>query len=115
MSGPTQRDAQDREQSRRVESQLEELGDPEVGASLPSSTLVAAAGVASYDVAARPMFGAKRAATREILSLSWPVMLSQGLVALGGLIDRAMIGRVGGDESAAIPLAAVGFATQFFS
>jgi putative MATE family efflux protein len=114
MSRSTHDDAQDRQQSRRVESQLEDLGDPEFGASLPSSTLVAAAGVAPYEDAAAPRSGAKRAATREILSLSWPVMLSQGLVAFGGLVDRAMIGRVGGDESAAIPLAAVGFATQFF-
>jgi len=41
-------------------------------------------------------------------------MLSQGLVALSGLIDRAMIGRLGSDGGAAVPLAAVGFATQLF-
>lgn len=96
-----------------MESELEELGDPEVGAALPSSTLAAATGIGHEGEGESPV-GAKRAATREILSLAWPVMLSQGLVALGGLVDRAMIGRVGGDEGAAIPLAAVGFATQFF-
>jgi len=41
-------------------------------------------------------------------------MLSQALVSVAGLVDRAMVGRLGGDEGAAVPLAAVGFATQLF-
>jgi len=41
-------------------------------------------------------------------------MLSQMVISLAGLIDRAMVGRLAGDEGAAVPLAAVGFATQFF-
>jgi putative MATE family efflux protein len=58
--------------------------------------------------------GSRRASVVEILHLAWPVMLSQMLVSLSGLVDRAMIGRVGGEYGAAVPLAAAGFATQFF-
>jgi len=68
-------------------------------------------------VAAEPPFGRarrRRASTSaEILRLSWPVIASQALVGIAGLIDRAMVGRLG-DGGAAVPLAAVGFATQFF-
>jgi putative MATE family efflux protein len=45
----------------------------------------------------------------EIMTLSWPVMLSQVLLSAVGLIDLAMVGRLGPDA-----LAAVGYATQFF-
>jgi putative MATE family efflux protein len=45
----------------------------------------------------------------EIVALSWPVMLSQVLLTTVGLIDLAMVGRLGPDA-----LAAVGYATQFF-
>ena len=45
----------------------------------------------------------------EIMALSWPVMLSQVLITAVGLIDLAMVGRLGPDA-----LAAVGYATQFF-
>jgi len=54
-------------------------------------------------------------AVPEIMRLSWPVMLATGAVMLAGVIDRAMIGRLGDAEGgAAVPLAAVGIATQFF-
>jgi putative MATE family efflux protein len=99
-----------REAAHQVESDIEEMGDPEAAPALPSTTLAAHA--AAYP-AAKPV-GLKRATTREILRLGWPVIVSQGIVNLAGLIDRAMVGRVGGAESAAVPLAAVGFATQFF-
>jgi putative MATE family efflux protein len=45
----------------------------------------------------------------EIWKLSWPVMLSQMLLNLVGLVDIAMVGRLG-----AVPVAAVGYSTQFF-
>ena len=73
--------------------ELEEFGDPEAAPSLPATTLAAHATA----VAARPA-GLKRATTAEILKLAWPVMFSQGVINLAGLIDRAMIGRVGGAE-----------------
>ncbi|HEY8156185.1 MAG TPA: MATE family efflux transporter [Myxococcota bacterium] len=47
---------------------------------------------------------------REILILSWPVMLAQVLVSAVGLVDIAMVGRLGPDA-----VAAVGYASQFFN
>ena len=47
-------------------------------------------------------------ALREIWGLSWPVMLSQVLLNVVGLIDIAMVGRLGAEK-----VAAVGYATQF--
>jgi putative MATE family efflux protein len=109
MPPPDSRD-ETRQAARQVEAEFEELGDPEAAPALPATTLAAHA-------ATRPSpkpVGLKRATTREILRLAWPIIVSQGIVNLAGLIDRAMVGRVGGAESAAVPLAAVGFATQFF-
>lgn len=57
---------------------------------------------------------ARTAATREILRLAWPVMASQILLNLTGLIDRMMIGRLAEAGGAAVPLAAVGYASQLF-
>lgn len=96
-----------------VEREIEELGDPEAGPSLPSTTLAAQAAVSTPGDTSRRFLGTG-SRTREILILSWPVMLSQGLISMAGLIDRAMVGRLGGSDDAAVPLAAVGFATQFF-
>jgi len=50
----------------------------------------------------------------EILRLAWPVMASQVLLNMTGLIDRMMIGRLAEGGSAAVPLAAVGYASQLF-
>ncbi len=50
----------------------------------------------------------------EILRLAWPVMASQVLLNLTGIVDRMMIGRLADDGGAAVPLAAVGYATQLF-
>jgi putative MATE family efflux protein len=47
---------------------------------------------------------------REIWTLSWPVMLAQMLVSAVGLVDIAMVGRLGPDA-----VAAVGYASQFFN
>jgi putative MATE family efflux protein len=97
--------------AREVEAEIEELGDAEAAPPLPAATLAARA--ASHPRAgARP--GSKRASALEIVQLAWPVMLSQMLVSMSGLVDRAMIGRVGSELGAAVPLAAAGFATQFF-
>lgn len=52
--------------------------------------------------------------TAEILGLAWPVMAGQALLNATGLIDRMMIGRLSEAGSAAIPLAAVGYAHQLF-
>ncbi|MBW2231827.1 MAG: MATE family efflux transporter [Deltaproteobacteria bacterium] len=98
-----------------VEAEIEELGDPETGPTLPATTL-AARGTIPDHATARPTSRRQPASglTREIVHLGWPVMLSQGLVSIAGLVDRAMIGRLGGEAGSAVPLAAVGYATQFF-
>jgi putative MATE family efflux protein len=96
-----------------VESDIEDLGDPEGGPSLPATTLAARGTVTDHSnpgVAS----SASGSAYREIFRLGWPVMASQVLVSIAGLVDRAMIGRLGGDSGSAVPLAAVGYATQFF-
>lgn len=101
---------EERDAQREVEAEVEELGDPEAGPSLPSASLAAhaAAGVHHARAEATP---APRAGTgREIWRLSWPVMLSQVLVTLVGLVDIAMVGRIGPEAQAA-----VGYAGQFFA
>ena len=93
--------------------------DPEVGPPLPASAVVASALAGLRDRIARPIraatFEVQQAATHEILRLAWPVMASQVLVNLTGLIDRMMIGRLADPGGAAIPLAAVGYASQIFN
>jgi putative MATE family efflux protein len=99
-----------------VEEEIEELGDPEGGPSLPSATLAAAAaaGVHAERAAAgraeRSAASPQRGPGREIWRLAWPVMLSQVLVTLVGLVDIAMVGRIGPQAQAA-----VGYASQFFA
>ena len=73
----------------QVESDLEELGDPEVGPALPATTLAAQATLPSHadrefeDDAGAAMRGVDVAPLDrvsigiELLKLSWPVMLSQ--------------------------------------
>jgi len=94
----------------RAAAELESPEDPEVGPPVPASALAANA------ISPIPE---RRSSTRggssaEILRLAWPVVASQVLLNLTGLIDRMMIGRLGDEGSAAIPLAAVGYATQLF-
>lgn len=93
-------------------AEIEELGDPEAGPSLPSTTLATHA--IGPDHVSEPSRRGGTGTTREIVRLAWPTILSQSLVALAGLADRAMVGRLSEDGGAAVPLAAVGFATQFF-
>lgn len=83
--------------------------DPEVGPAVPASSLAAAAGSRSARV---PSVGQE--SVRDILRLAWPVMLSQVLLNMTGLVDRMMIGRLAETGGAAVPLAAVGYATQLF-
>lgn len=107
-----------------VEADLEELGDPEAGPALPATSLAALVGISrrpagesdrfpSHDHA-EPTGPPRTSITGEIMRLGWPVMLSQVLVSATGLVDRAMVGRLGGEAGSAVPLAAVGYATQFF-
>lgn len=95
----------------------DESFDPESAPSLPSTTLAAQAvprAQARGSVQSRRQ-RFRESAAPEILRLSWPVMLATGAVTLAGVIDRAMVGRLGDDiGGAAVPLAAVGIATQFF-
>jgi len=94
-------------------SSTDELGDPETSPNLPATTLAAHAAPHLQDELDVRSLG--RHTTREILRLSWPVMLAQGAVTFAGIIDRAMVGRLGdGAGGAATPLAAVGLASQFF-
>ncbi len=87
--------------------------DPEASPPIPSASLAAgaAAGV-DADIARASAKTGRRglsSGTKEIWALSWPVMLSQAMVTAVGLIDIAMVGRLG-----ALSVAAVGYATQFF-
>jgi putative MATE family efflux protein len=93
-----------------AETELESPGDPEVGPPVPASALAANAIPTGTDSTTL----AEGGSTREILRLAWPVVASQVLLNLTGLIDRMMIGRLAEDGSAAVPLAAVGYATQLF-
>ena len=104
-------DANSREDiAEAAESLLESPGDPEIGPPVPASA-VAASAFSPRDFLRTPTTGGS---TGEILRLAWPVIASQVLLNLTGLIDRMMIGRLADDGSAAIPLAAVGYATQLF-
>ncbi len=89
--------------------------DPEVGPAVPAGSLaaVASAGVQSRVQSDFPT-PERSDSVREILRLAWPVMASQVLLNLTGVIDRMMIGRLAAEAGAAVPLAAVGYATQLF-
>lgn len=100
-------------------SELDAPDDPELGPPLPASAVVASALAGLRDTLARPIRAAslevRAAANQEIFRLAWPVMASQVLLNLTGLIDRMMIGRLADPGGAAVPLAAVGYATQIFN
>jgi len=84
---------------------LAEAADAEVAPALPSAGLAAAATIEFL----RRVSGVANARGREIWRLALPIMLSQVLVSLVGLVDIAMVGRLG-----AIDVAAVGYATQLY-
>lgn len=81
--------------------------DPEAGPTGPASALAAAAGSPPVATPGSDSLG-------EIIRLAWPVMASQVLLNLTGVVDRMMIGRLADEGGAAVPLAAVGYATQLF-
>lgn len=83
--------------------------DPEGGPAVPASSLAAAAAPAKPAPSE-----AGNESYRELLRLAWPVMASQVLLNLTGVVDRMMIGRLADEGGAAVPLAAVGYATQLF-
>jgi putative MATE family efflux protein len=85
--------------------EVDTVDDPEGAPTLPSAGLIAGA-VRGLVLGRRHGAGG---IGREIVALSWPVMLSQVLVTIVGLIDVAMVGRLSPDA-----LAAVGYATQFY-
>jgi putative MATE family efflux protein len=84
-----------------VEEETEELGDPEASPANPSAAIAAQA--------LRRLGPARAGGTQEIWRLAWPVMASQVLASVVGLVDIAMVGRLG-----AVSQAAVGYATQLF-
>jgi len=100
----------------RFETELADPGDPELTPSTPASALAEIATRAN--VAPRPSNSAgttdRQDTVRELLHLAWPVMGSQVLLNLTGLVDRMMIGRLAEAGNAAVPLAAVGYASQLF-
>lgn len=67
------------------------------------------AAVAAAPSLLRRVSGRGEATGREIWSLAIPIMMSQVLVSAVGLIDIAMVGRLG-----AMDVAAVGYATQLY-
>ena len=105
----------------RAEAELADPGDPEASAPMPASALTdfAARGAnrrMGFRESGHEVGGTARpqALTREIIALAWPVMGSQVLLNLTSLFDRMMIGRLAEAGSAAVPLAAVGYASQLF-
>lgn len=75
--------------------------DPEAEPDLPSGTLAAGVVLSRSELALD--------SRGEIWALAWPVMLSQVLLNVVGLVDIAMVGRLGSDS-----VAAVGYSSQFF-
>jgi putative MATE family efflux protein len=65
-------------------------------------------GSAATPAVREPALSTARDSLREMWGISWPVMLSQILLNVVGLIDLAMVGRLGSEA-----VAAVGYATQF--
>ena len=86
-----------------VEEHIEELGDPEASPGNPTSTLAVGA------TPERVEGGRRTGTSREIVELAWPVMLSMTLASVVGLVDVAMVGRLGSAAQAA-----VGVAQQLF-
>ena len=85
--------------------------DPAVdleGVDLPAMLGSAATPSARERAVSPAVSRAARDSLREIWALSWPVMLSQVLLNMVGLIDMMMVGRLG-----TASVAAVGYATQF--
>ncbi len=116
-SDPRDRDrssADDEALARTIEGEIEEIGDPEAGPTLPSTTLAAASRAAHPEPIGPRRVAVKTGITGEIVRLGVPVMLSQVLMSIAGIVDRMMIGHLDSDIAPATALAAVGYATQLF-
>jgi putative MATE family efflux protein len=92
-----------RESSATTDAGLDSPFDPEGAPDLPATTLAAGAAPVSLHVPRQ------LDSLGELWALSWPVMLSQTLLNAVGLLDIAMVGRIGSEA-----VAAAGYATQFF-
>jgi putative MATE family efflux protein len=89
--------------SQPADAGIDTAFDPEGAPDLPATTLAAGAAPATtHAPTSLDSLG-------ELWALSWPVMLSQTLLNAVGLLDIAMVGRIGSDA-----VAAAGYATQFF-
>ena len=82
-----------------IEGQIDRPDEMDTAPSIPAAALATHAAVVER----------RRRADRDIWSLTWPVILSGSLGSAIGLIDIAMVGRLGTEA-----LAAVGYAMQFF-
>jgi len=80
--------------------------DPEGSPALPSGSLAVAAAPEEAQIPATGPGG--RASHLDIWRLSWPVTLSLAVVGVVGLLDIAMLGRLGSSA-----MAAAGYTTQF--
>lgn len=106
-------------ESQTIVTGPDEFDDPESAPSLPATGLASRAmprgETKPTTLRERLAHPSATGAIPEILRLAWPVMMATGAVTMAGIIDRAMVGRLGDDVGgAAVPLAAVGIATQFF-
>lgn len=99
---PSTRDADNRA-AHEVEEHIEEMGDPEAAPGNPTGALAYSA--ATGHIADGPHKGTKT----EIVRLAFPVMMSMALASMVGLVDIAMVGRLGSTAQAA-----VGVAQQLF-
>ncbi len=99
----------------RAERELADPGEPELAPPVPAGALAAHAARAAEDERSAPDGRrSRRDGIAEILGLAWPVMGSQILLSLTGLADRMMVGRLAEGDTAAVPLAAIGYASQLF-
>jgi len=103
MSGPPSPRNDDARATREVEESVEGIGDPEASPGNPTSTL--AVGARPEPTADPSLSGT----SREIVRLAFPVMMSMALASLVGIVDIAMVGRLG-----SVAQAAVGVAQQLF-
>ncbi|MFP6655405.1 MAG: hypothetical protein VCB25_07235, partial [Myxococcota bacterium] len=81
-----------------AEALLESPGDPEIGPPVPASA-VADSALDLRDFVRAPGRTAMGGSTGEIFRLAWPIIASQVLLNLTGLIDRMMIGRLATEGS----------------
>ena len=84
--------------SGEVEAEIEHLGDPEAGPTLPATTLAAHSALPGPSRPGLEPVPRGPALSPELFRLGWPVMLSQALHRIARRADRTPLGRLGGDE-----------------